>query len=447
MTQPPSTAAAQLPLWRQLQAVSQVVLAIQQGTSGTAALAQVTPELRPGVQALTFQVLRAWGRAQAVCRLLVSRPPPPASQALLCTALALQLSEAAPGARYDVFTLVNQAVEAAKKATSTRPQANFLNACLRRFLREREALVSATDALPEARWNHPAWWIERLRRDWPEHWQAILLANQHAAPMTLRVNARQSDVASYLARLQAAGLEGDAVGPCGVTLRQARPVTALPGFAQGTVSVQDPAAQLAAPLLLSGLTGSGRLRVLDACAAPGGKTAHLLELADCDLTALDLDPLRCERIHQTLERLGLQARVLVADAAALAHWWDGQLFDAILLDAPCSASGIVRRHPDVPWLRRPTDIAQLALIQQRLLAALWPALRPGGRLLYSTCSVFRDEGEKQIETFLANNTQARLLPSPGHLLPVSAIAVGSVPDNQGGEHDGFYYALLEKQPG
>ncbi|MEY4265681.1 MAG: hypothetical protein RIS90_216, partial [Pseudomonadota bacterium] len=237
-----------------------------------------------------------------------------------------------------------------------------------------------------------------------------------------------------------------AVGPCAVTLRQAKPVTALPGFAQGMVSVQDPAAQLAAPLLWSGLTGPGRLRVLDACAAPGGKPAHLLELADCDLTALDLDPLRCERIHQTLQRLGLQARVQVADAAALASWWDGQPFDAILLDAPCSASGIVRRHPDVPWLRRPTDIAQLAVIQQRLLSALWPALRSGGRLLYSTCSVFREEGEKQIETFLANNTQARLLPSPGHLLPVPAVAVGSVPDNQRGEHDGFYYALLQKQP-
>jgi 16S rRNA (cytosine967-C5)-methyltransferase len=138
--------------------------------------------------------------------------------------------------------------------------------------------------------------------------------------------------------------------------------------------------------------------------------------------------------------------VQVADAAALASWWDGQPFDAILLDAPCSASGIVRRHPDVPWLRRPTDIAQLAVIQQRLLSALWPALRSGGRLLYSTCSVFREEGEKQIETFLANNTQARLLPSPGHLLPVPAVAVGSVPDNQRGEHDGFYYALLQKQP-
>ena len=223
---------------------------------------------------------------------------------------------------------------------------------------------------------------------------------------------------------------------------RARPSTELIPQALNLV----PYPWVAAPLLLSGLAGAGRLRVLDACAAPGGKTAHLLELADCDLTALDLDPLRCERIHQNLQRLGLQARVVVADAAALSSWWDGQLFDAILLDAPCSASGIVRRHPDVPWLRRPSDIAQLAVIQQRLLTALWPALRPGGRLLYSTCSVFRAEGDSQIETFLANNTQARLLPSPGHLLPVSSPGVGPVPDNPSSEHDGFYYALLEKQP-
>ena len=442
----PTQVSVQPPLWRQLQAASQMVLAVQQGTSGTAALAQLAPDLRPGVQALTFKVLRHWGRAQGVCRLLVSRAPPPAAQALLATAVALLLADADLGARYEVFTLVNQTVEAAKKGLSTRPQASFLNACLRRFLRERADLVRAADQLPQSQWNHPVWWIDRLRHDWPEQWQAILRANHVAAPMTLRVNARQSDPVSYLAQLQAVGMPAQWVGASGVTLSQAKPVTALPGFAQGMVSVQDPAAQLAAPLLLSGLASAGRLRVLDACAAPGGKTAHLLELADCDLTALDLDPLRCERIHQNLQRLGLQARVVVADAAVLSSWWDGQLFDAILLDAPCSASGIVRRHPDVPWLRRPSDIAQLAVIQQRLLTALWPALRPGGRLLYSTCSVFRAEGDSQIETFLANNTQARLLPSPGHLLPVSSPGVGPVPDNPSSEHDGFYYALLEKQP-
>ena len=189
---------------------------------------------------------------------------------------------------------------------------------------------------------------------------------------------------------------------------------------------------------------TARLQVLDACAAPGGKTAHLLELADCDLTALDIDAERCARIHETLHRLGLHAQVVAADAAQPARWWNGVLFDAILLDAPCTASGIVRRHPDVRWLRRETDIAQLAAIQARLLKTLWPLLKPGGRLLYCTCSVFRAEGEVQIQTFVTHNTDAVLRPSPGHLMPQSGAKSDGVPDNPEGDHDGFFYALLEK---
>jgi len=185
--------------------------------------------------------------------------------------------------------------------------------------------------------------------------------------------------------------------------------------------------------------------VLDACAAPGGKTAHLLEYADCDVTALDVDAQRCERITQTLDRLQLKATVLTADAAQVSTWWDGQLFDAVLLDAPCSASGIVRRHPDIRWLRRETDIAQLAVIQTRLLKALWPVVKPGGRLLYCTCSVFKAEGQAQIQTFLARNTEATLLASPGHLMPFNGAKEDLVPDNSPSEHDGFYYALLEKR--
>ena len=187
------------------------------------------------------------------------------------------------------------------------------------------------------------------------------------------------------------------------------------------------------------------LRVLDACAAPGGKTAHLLELSDALVTALDIDPARCQRIHQTLVRLGLQADVIAADAADPQSWWNGEAFDAILLDAPCSASGIVRRHPDIRWLRRKTDIAQLAAIQERLLAVLWPLLKPGGRLLYCTCSVFRAEGQDPIQTFVAHNKDAVLRPSPGHLVPQSGAIGKTVPDNPEGEHDGFYYALLEKR--
>lgn len=431
------------PLWQQLQAVAMVLQAIRCGVSGTAALTPVTPDLRPGAQALIFHVLRSLGRAEALRQLLAKRPPPALADALLCSALALTWD--AQEAPYEVFTLVNQAVEAAKRNPVTRPQAGFINACLRRFLRERDTLVAQTGKNPVALWNHPTWWIERLQKDWPSHWQAILAANNRQAPMSLRINARRSDVPHYLRTLQAAGLRAVAAGTWGVTLEQARPVSELPGFADGVVSVQDGAAQLAAPLLLTGLTSVRPLRVLDACAAPGGKTAHLLELADCKVTALDVNPERCERIHQTLQRLGLQAQVLAADAADPAAWWDGQWFDAILLDAPCSASGIVRRHPDVRWLRRESDIAQLAQIQARLLKALWPLLRPGGRLLYATCSVFRAEGEDQIQTFLAHNTEAVLLPSSGHLMPFSGVIGEAVPDNLACDHDGFYYALLEKR--
>lgn len=238
------------------------------------------------------------------------------------------------------------------------------------------------------------------------------------------------------------------MGKHGVILAAARPVSTLPGFAEGFFSVQDAAAQLAAPLLLDALAAvakpGARLRILDACAAPGGKTAHLLELADCEVTALDMDARRCERIAQNLQRLGLQADIVVGDAGQPDAWWDGRRYDGILLDAPCTASGIVRRHPDVRWLRRPGDIAQLAGIQARLLKTLWPLLKPGGRLLYCTCSVFRAEGDIQLQTFLARHTDALLMPSPGHLLPQSGVEPTLFPDNLEGEHDGFYYALLEK---
>ncbi|OIQ68499.1 ribosomal RNA small subunit methyltransferase B [mine drainage metagenome] len=234
------------------------------------------------------------------------------------------------------------------------------------------------------------------------------------------------------------------MGQFGVVLESACPVQRLPGFAQGWVSVQDSAAQLAAPLLLCAAGTTPAWRVLDACAAPGGKTAHLLELADVAVTALDIDPLRCARIEQNLARLGLQAEVITADAAEVAAWWDGVPFDAILLDAPCSASGVVRRHPDIRWLRRHSDIAQLAALQQRLLQRLWPLLKRGGRLLYCTCSIFRAEGQQQIKSFLASNTAAALLPSPGHLLAAGEAQAATSVDNLACDHDGFYYALLEK---
>jgi len=436
----------QVPLWRQLQGAASLLMAVRDGRSMTAALEDVDAALRPGVQALGFHTLRWLGRADALRQQLAHRPPPPEADALLCVALALAWTE--EGAPYTSHTLVDQAVEAAKRGEATRHQASFLNGCLRRFLRERDELVARTEKSPQAVWNHPQWWIDRLRKDHPGQWQAILQANNSRAPLVLRVNERKTTQADYLLALAAAGIDASPVGRHGVVLAAARPVPSLPGFAQGHFSVQDAAAQLAAPLLLQELAkpgeGGARLHILDACAAPGGKTAHLLELADCEVMALEIDARRCERIAQNLLRLGLQAEIRVGDAGKPDGWWDGRPYDGILLDAPCTASGIVRRHPDVRWLRRPTDIAQLAAIQAKLLQALWPLLKPGGRLLYCTCSVFRAEGDQQMQTFLAHHTDALLKPSPGHLLPQSGVEATVFPDNLMREHDGFYYALLEK---
>ncbi len=431
-----------VPLWRQLQAAASVLAAVRGGESATPALTRVSAELRPAAQALAFHALRSLGRAEALRRLLASRAPPPAADALLCTALALAWQE--EGAPYPPFTLVDQAVEAAKRLPETRQQQSFINACLRRFLRERDALVAKTDQDPVAQWNHPRWWIARLRQDQPDRWQRILAENNAAAPLTLRVNTRRIPVDAMQARLAEAGIASARVGRHGLILERALPVHEIPGFADGLLSVQDAGAQLAAQLLLDGVDTSTRLRVLDACAAPGGKTAHIAELVDADVLALDVDPARCERIHQNLQRLGLQAEVRVADAGDVASWWDGQPFDAILLDAPCTASGIVRRHPDVRWLRRETDIAQLAEQQKRLLTALWPLVKPGGRLVYCTCSVFRAEGEAQVAAFVAHNNGLFLRAGPGHLMPRSRANPEPLPDNEPSDHDGFYYAVLQQ---
>ena len=436
----------QVPLWRQLQGAASLLMAVRDGQSMTAALEDVEAALRPGVQALGFHTLRWLGRAEALRQPLARRPPPPEADALLCVALALIWTE--HDAPYTAHTLVDQAVEAAKRGDATQHQASFINGCLRRFLRERDELVAHTEKSPQAVWNHPQWWIDRVRKDHPGEWQAVLQANNSRAPLILRVNEHKTTRAEYLDALAAARIDAAPVGQYGVILAAARPVTGLPGFAEGHFSVQDAAAQLAAPLLLEGLGAPGgngaRLNILDACAAPGGKTAHLLEIADCEVTALDIDARRCERIGQNLLRLGLQAQIRVGDAGKPDGWWDGRPYDGILLDAPCTASGIVRRHPDVRWLRRPTDIAQLAAIQAKLLETLWPLLKPSGRLLYCTCSVFRAEGDKQIQTFLTHHTDALLKPSPGHLLPQSGGETTVFPDNLMREHDGFYYALLEK---
>lgn len=449
-----------IPLWRQLQVVATVLMAVRAGESGTAALKAVEPSLRPGVQSLSFHVWRWLGTAQILRAMLAKRPPPPQVDALLCVALTLlcfdapvfkdvenQSSPENMGLFYDAFTLVDQTVEAAKRNPSTKNNSNFINACLRRFLREKPEMTCAAADNPVGRWNHPQWWIEQLQGDHPQNWQGILQSNNARAPLTLRINARKASVASYLKALSALEIKVKQDGEYGATLEKPMPVVAMLGFLDGHVSVQDAAAQLAAPLLMHGNERRSDFRVLDACAAPGGKTAHLLELADCHVTALDIDPGRCEKIHETLSRLGLTAQILAADAAKPDTWinlCETDLFDAILLDAPCSASGIVRRHPDIRWLRRESDIAQLVHIQRRLLGTLWALLKPGGRLLYCTCSVFKAEGQDQIDKFLTNNKNAVLLPSPGHLISNSPLNSAVVADNALNNHDGFFYALLEK---
>ena len=443
------------PLARLLEHTADAVQAVRGGKSLTDVLTRCPADLRPGVQSLSFHTLRWLGSATEVRAALAPKTPPPAVDALLVTALALLWPAESDGmpAPYAEHTLVDQAVSAARVRTPA--AANFINAVLRRFLRERDALVAATRHSPLGAYNHPLWWIERVRHDWPQQWQALLASANQRPPMTLRVNARRGTGESYVHGLAALGraatlLDDPALGGQAVVLAQPCPVPQLPGFAEGEVSVQDAAAQRAARLLIDGAGLPPRARVLDACAAPGGKTAHLLELADLDLLALDSDPVRLGRVQDNLHRLQLQAELKAGDARQPQAWWDGRPFDAILLDAPCTASGIVRRHPDVRWLRRPDDVQALSRIQAELLDALWPLLAPGGRLLYATCSIFPAEGRQQIDAFLQRQPPGTALlqpQSPGHLLPL--------PDNPaigaGGRsvalQDGFFYALIEKARG
>jgi 16S rRNA (cytosine967-C5)-methyltransferase len=431
-----------LPLARLLNHAADAVQAVVGGESLTAALARCPAEARPGAQALAFHALRWLGSARALRERLAAKTPAPAVDALLLTSLALLGSPT--DSAYAEHTLVDQAVAAARRRAPA--SAGFVNAVLRRFLRERDSLVAAIASDPVAATNHPRWWIERLRADWPAQAQAILQADNLRPPMTLRVNARRAGAADYVARLAQRGIGATAVGGQAVVLDEPCPVQRLPGFAEGDVSVQDAAAQRAAPLLIGTGLAAGA-HVLDACAAPGGKTAHLLELADLDLLAIDSDAARLTRVDETLTRLGLRARTRVGDAAEPAGWWDGRRFDAILLDAPCSASGIVRRHPDIRWLRRATDIGALAAKQGQLLDALWPLLAPGGRLLYCTCSVFKAEGQAVVDAFLQRQPEASAAAepaSPGHLLPLPDNEAAPAAPGFSAAPDGFFLFLIER---
>ena len=336
---------------------------------------------------------------------------------------------------------VSTTVEATR-ALRRPKMAGLVNAVLRNFLRKKETHKEPIN--DEARYNHPQWLLERMRADWPDDWQQIVAANNAQAPMCLRVNPRFGTAEKYQ---QTHAIEGALVAGLEQALRLDVPqsVDDLPGFFEGQVSVQDGAAQIAAPWLLA--DGSGR--VLDACAAPGGKTGQLLELMgdEANLTAIDSDENRLTGIRENLTRLGLHATVLAADASNTEDWWDGESFDQILLDAPCSATGVIRRHPDIKLLRRETDIATLSTLQERILNSLWPLLRPGGRLLYVTCSVLSEENEAVIRRFLARQGDAvedRVLHAYNirDLMVEKALGFQILPGTEG--LDGFYFACLKK---
>ena len=436
------------PLSRLLDLTADAVQGVRSGRSLTDLLSRCPADARAGVQALSFHALRRLGAALEVRAALAPKTPPPNVDSLLCTAIALLWpGESVP---YPDHTLVDQAVHAARQRTPA--AVGFVNAVLRRFARERDALVAAAGRQPVGAYNHPLWWIERIKLDWPGRWAALLeSANEHP-PMSLRVNARRSTGQAYVQRLAAAGraarlIEDPALDAQAVVLDMPCPVQQLPGFADGEVSVQDLSAQRAAPLLLGPTGLPPGARVLDACAAPGGKTAHLLESAELDLLALDSDPQRLNRVQETLQRLQLSAELRAGDGRNPQAWWDGRPFDAILLDAPCSASGIVRRHPDIRWLRRPDDITALARTQSELLEALWPLLKPGGRLLYATCSIFKAEGQDRIDAFLQRlgAGAASIDPrSPGYLLPLADNPPQAAARPVQALQDGFFYALLHK---
>ncbi|CAB3913828.1 Ribosomal RNA small subunit methyltransferase B [Achromobacter aegrifaciens] len=432
------------PLSSVLLSSAEVVEGVLDGRSLTDALAGVESALRPATQAVSFHAMRYLGWADAVGREMVQRYPSVLFESLLLVSLTLLKEEgdaaaALPGMPvYAAHTVVDQAVTAASRSRALASYKGMLNACLRRFLRERAALEAAVADSPEAQWNHPGWWVKQLSVAYPREWREILAAANVPAPLTLRVNRRRASREQVLAAFQAAGLAAEPVGQSGLVLATPKPVTQLPGFAEGWWSVQDAGAQLAAELLAP----ADGMRVLDACSAPGGKTAHLLELADIDLLALDADADRLARVGQNLDRLGLasdRVQLKAADAADLDAWWDGKPFDAVLADVPCTASGIVRRHPDIRWLRRENDVRRTATLQASILDALWRTVAPGGRLLYVTCSIFPIEGTRQALEFMQRHPEAQRLDAPGQLLPV---AVDATPAAQ---RDGFFYALFAKQ--
>ena len=427
-----------LPLSEAITISAQALGEVMDGRSLTEVLDQLDPHERPIVQSLTFDALRKWIRSHELIAQFIPKPPPAPVENLLSVAIALFLQGNQDGKGYAAHTIVDQAVNACSEYEPTMYAKGLVNAVLRK--------VSLTVQPPEGEKRYPPdpipmfvppWWRASLKKNYSKVWQALLIQQAQRAPLILRVNARQHIRSQYKELLTQSGISSTPIdGVAGLKLDTALllsepvPVSDLPGFYGGAVSVQDAGAQIAAVLLDP---KPGEL-ILDACAAPGGKTAHLLELADCEVVALELDGERLGKIGGNLDRLRLQSdRVKITRGdASKAAWWDGRLFDKILLDAPCSASGIVSRHPDIPFLRREADVKSLQQRQRGILTQAWKMLKPEGLLLYVTCSVFPEEGESQAVWFAAEHSNALRLSAPGQILP-SAI------------NDGFFYALFKKK--
>lgn len=423
-------------------AATRVLERVLTGRNLDVELAAEPSRQRALLQDLCYGVLRHLGALDALLQALLAKPLKDERLRQLMRVALYQLrhTRAAPHA------VVDHAVQACAALPAASAK-GLVNAVLRGYLRRRAEVEAGIDTGRRgevARYSFPQWWIDKLRSQYPElssqHFSDVLLAANQHAPLTLRVNARRTTREAYLRRLADSGIAACALEAAlerdAVVLAKPMPVQSLPGFAEGWVSVQDAAAQRAAHLL----DVRDGMRVLDACAAPGGKSAHILEIADVTLTALDSEAARLARVNDTLARLGLRARVRCGDAAAPATWWDGAAYDRILADVPCSASGVTRRHPDIKWLRRESDIAQWAARQAAMIDALWRLLAPGGKLLYVTCSVFREENHLQVARFIERHPDAQREPLPAESF-AAELAGQILPD---AVHDGFFYALLAK---
>ncbi|MSP86358.1 MAG: 16S rRNA (cytosine(967)-C(5))-methyltransferase RsmB [Methylotenera sp.] len=423
-------------------AVNQVLLGRNLTLALPAALANfsnATPQQRGAAQDLSYGTLRFYGEIDAYLVQLLEKPlTDDRIHSILLVAIYQLLHDKA-----DAFTVVNQAVQAVSQLKRPVPKSwakGLVNAILRNFLRQKEQLAAKLSGNEVATYAYPKWWINKLKVQYPNHWQGMLETGNQHPPMTLRVNTQKISIDDYMQLLMRQDIEATTIGAQAVVLTKPVPVEKIPGFTGGVVSVQDYGAQLAAPLLAM----SNNMRVLDACCAPGGKTGHILELAEVLLTGLDADEVRLQRVQSNLDRLELQAQLVVGDAS-LSSWWDGVTFDGILADVPCTASGIVRRHVDIKWLRREADVASFVAQQAKILPNLWQMLAKGGKLLYVTCSVFNEENQGQVDNFLQNNADATQLPFelPANHAPVDITQFNGqlIPSIA---HDGFFYALLQK---